>query len=188
MASGSPLPLLPVQLLWLNLVTNGIQGIALAFEPGHGGELKQKPRSPQEPVFNRLMIERVLLSAAVMGILGYGLFHWLLGQGWSESAARNVLLFYMVLFENVHIGNCRSERDSAFRHPPWRSPFLLAGTAAAFLLHLGFMYLPFGQTLLGIAPVDFKTFATLVALALPVVAAVELHKWIWNRFRSENRK
>jgi len=55
-----PLPLWPVQLLWLNLVTNGIQGIALAFEPGEPGILRRRPRSPGEPIFNRLMIERTL--------------------------------------------------------------------------------------------------------------------------------
>ena len=172
-----PLPLLAVQLLWLNLVTNGIQGIALAFEPGHGGELKQKPRPPGEAVFNRVMIQRVLLSALVMGVMGYGLFHWLIDRGWSEAAARNVLLLYMVLFENLHIGNCRSETDSAFRSPPWRSPFLLGGAALAFLVHLGFMHWPFGQTLLGLRPVDLKTFGLLFALALPVLAVVEVHKW-----------
>jgi P-type Ca2+ transporter type 2C len=113
----------------------------------------------------------------VMGGLGYGLFHWLIDAGWTEAAARNVLLLYMVLFENVHIGNCRSETDSAFRFAPWRSPFLLAGTLAAFSLHVAFMYLPFGQALLGVEPVDFKIFALLFALALPVLAAVEGHKW-----------
>ena len=54
---STPLPLLPIQLLWLNLVTNGIQDVALAFEPAEGNELKQRPRSPNEPIFNRLMID-----------------------------------------------------------------------------------------------------------------------------------
>ncbi len=180
---GMPLPLVAVQLLWLNLVTNGIQGVALAFEPGHGGELRRKPRPPGEPVFDRVMIERVLISAAVMGGLGYGLFHWLLDSGWSEGAARNVLLLYMVIFENVHIGNCRSERDSAFRFAPWRSPFLLGGTLAAFAIHVAFMHLPFGRALLGVEPVDLKTYALLFLLALPVLGAVEAHK-AWARRRS----
>jgi len=180
-STGMPLPLLAVQLLWLNLVTNGIQGIALAFEPGHGGELKQKPRPPGEPVFNRLMIQRVLVSAVVMGGLGYGLFHYLIQAGWSETAARNMLLLYMVLFENIHIGNCRSETDSAFRFAPWRSPFLLGGTVLAFSIHLAFMHWPFGQRLLGLETVDLKHFVILFALALPVLGAVEVNKWWWRK-------
>ena len=65
-----PLPFWPVQLLWLNLVTNGIQGVALAFEPGEEGVLERKPRRPSEPIFNRLMIERTLVAAVVMAVVG----------------------------------------------------------------------------------------------------------------------
>ncbi len=82
---GSPIPLLPVQLLWLNLVTNGIQDVALAFEPGVGDELKSPPRPPRESIFNRLMIERTLVAALFMGVVGFGLFQWCLAAGWSEA-------------------------------------------------------------------------------------------------------
>jgi magnesium-transporting ATPase (P-type) len=60
--TGLPLPLLAVQLLWLNLVTNGIQDVALAFEPGEGNELRHPPRPPQEAIFNRLRVEPRILS------------------------------------------------------------------------------------------------------------------------------
>ncbi|MBT8092050.1 MAG: HAD-IC family P-type ATPase, partial [Gammaproteobacteria bacterium] len=85
---GSPIPLLPVQLLWLNLVTNGIQDVALAFEPGIGDERRSPPRPPRESIFNRLMIERTLVAALFMGTVGFGLFQWCLAAGWSEAAAR----------------------------------------------------------------------------------------------------
>ena len=78
--SGLPLPLLAVQLLWLNLVTNGIQDVALAFEPGEGDELRRPPRRPNERIFNRLMIERVLISALVMGGTAFLLFRALAGK------------------------------------------------------------------------------------------------------------
>jgi P-type Ca2+ transporter type 2C len=110
---GTPLPLLPVQLLWLNLVTNGIQDVALAFEPGEGDTLRRKPRPPSERIFNQLMIERTLIGAVIIGVVGFATFYWMLNNGWSETSARNGLLLLMVLFENVHIGNCRSETKSA---------------------------------------------------------------------------
>lgn len=69
--SGSPVPLLPVQLLWLNLVTNGIQGVALVFEPGEGDSLRRKPRAPGEAIFNRLMVERLLVATFVVGGGGF---------------------------------------------------------------------------------------------------------------------
>lgn len=180
-STGMPLPLLAVQILWLNLVTDGIQGVALAFEPGHGHELKRKPRPPSEAVFNRVMVERVLLSALVMGGLGYGLFHYLVGAGYTEGTARNLLLLYLVLCENIHILNFRSETESAFGFSLRRSRFLLYGVAGALLLHLLFMVTPFGQALLDVQPVGPGTFGLLALLALPLLAVVEAHKWWTGR-------
>ena len=108
---STPLPLLPIQLLWLNLVTNGIQDVALAFEPEEGHELKLKPRHPKEPIFNQLMIERVAIHAAVMGCLAFIVFKWQLDLGLAEEEARNITLLLMVLFENVHVFNCHSAAE-----------------------------------------------------------------------------
>ncbi len=177
-ATGLPLPLLPVQLLWLNLVTNGIQDVALACEPGEGDALHRRPRSPREPIFNRLMIERTILGAAVIGGVSFGLFSWLLATGQTVAAARNVLLLLMTLFEKIHIGNCRSERKSIFQLSPLRSPILLTGTAIAFVIHVVMMYLPLGQTLLAIEPVDLPTWGILIGLSLTVLIPIELHKFI----------
>jgi P-type Ca2+ transporter type 2C len=180
-AWGLPLPLLPVQLLWLNLVTNGIQGVAIAFEPGEGDILQRKPRPPEEPIFNRLMVERMLVSVLVMGGAGFLAFEWMLRNNWAETGARNVLLLLMVLFENFHIGNCRSESKSAFALSPFRSPILLAGAIGAFLIHVAGMHLPFFQSILETEPVSPLTWVVIAALALSVVPAVEIHKWYWNR-------
>jgi magnesium-transporting ATPase (P-type) len=186
---GLHLPLLPVQLLWLNLVTNGIQGVAIAFEPGEGDTLKRRPRPPNERIFNRLMVERMLISVGVMGGIGFLAFEWMLKHGWSESSARNVLLLLMVLFENFHIGNCRSETKSAFALSPLRSPILLLGALAAFLIHLASMYLPFMQSVLGTEPVSLTTWLVVIGLSVSVVPAVELHKWWANRRdRAESRE
>ncbi len=184
--TGLPLPMLPVQLLWLNLVTNGIQDVALAFEPGEDGVLKRKPRSPREGIFNSLMVERILVGAVVGGGTGFAAFYWMISQGWPEDEARNALLLMMVLFENFQIGNCRSETKSAFLLSPLRSPILLGGAVAALGIHVATMYLPFMQHLLGTSPVSPLTWAATAALALLIVPAVELHKWTWRWRRSES--
>jgi magnesium-transporting ATPase (P-type) len=185
-ATGSPLPLLPAQLLWLNLVTNGIQDVALAFEPSEGDVLRRPPRSPRERIFNVVMIENCLFSALVMGVLGFVVFKWMLNAGWSEASARNGLLLLMVLFESVHIGSCRSETKSALKLSPLRSPILLAGAIGAFTVHLAMMYLPFGQAILGTEPVGIGTWFTLGAIALVLFVLVELHKLTW-RWRPKSR-
>lgn len=120
---GLPLPLLPIQLLWLNLVTNGLQDVALAFEPEEGNELKRKPRHPNEPVFDRLMLERVILNAVVMGCLAFIVFKIQLAAGMSVESARNITLLQMVLFENIHVFNSRSEHQSIFKQPFWEIHF-----------------------------------------------------------------
>ena len=178
--AGLPLPLLAVQLLWLNLVTNGIQDVALAFEPSEGDVLGRKPRPTSERIFNRLMIERTIVAALLMGFVGFGAFWWMLRTGWTEATARNALLLLMVLFENVHIGNCRSETKSALRLSPFRSPILLGGALMAMLLHLGTMFVPLGQEILHVEPVSLTAFACLWALALSVFFAMEVHKWTWT--------
>jgi P-type Ca2+ transporter type 2C len=183
------LPLLPVQLLWLNLVTNGIQGVALAFEPSEGDVLNRPPRPPREPIFNRLMLERTLIAAGVMATVSFTLFIWAIREGWELAAASNVLLLLMVLFENIHVGNNRSETKSALAFSPLRSPYLLAGVLGALSIHILAMNLPFLQRVLRTEPVDFKTGAAMFGLALTVFVAMELHKLSWaKRYPPNNQQ
>jgi P-type Ca2+ transporter type 2C len=185
--TGLPVPLLPVQLLWLNLVTDGIQGVALAFEPGEGDALRRAPRDPNEPIFNRLMIERILVAVLVVGVGGFAVFGLAQLWGWSLESSRNLLLLTMVLFENFHIGNCRSETKSAFYFSPLRSPVLFFGTLGAFLLHVVAMYVPILQSILKTEPVDLWMWGLVAAIAVLVVPAVEWHKWIVDR-RSKSQE
>jgi len=181
--SGLPLPLLAVHLLWLNLVTNGIQDIALAFEPAEGNELNQPPRRPTEPIFNRLMIERVLISAINIGVFAFMVYQWLLQRGFSLDEARNGTLLLMVLFENVHVFNCRSETRSIFSHNFFSNPILLIGTAIAQLVHIGAMYTPWLSDVLKIQPVSPMHWFELLTVAVSVLIMMELHKflrWKWS--------
>ena len=179
--AGLPLPLTAVQLLWLNLVTNGIQDVALAFEPAEGNELRRRPRPPGERVFNRLMIERVVLTAMVMGSVAYGLFSTLLAAGLPLPEARNAVLLLMVLFENVMVFNCRAEVRSAFRQSPLRNPVLLVGTLGAQLIHIAALYTWPLQGVLDVQPVTFGLWASLLGLALSVFVVVELQKLYMRR-------
>lgn len=179
--TGLPVPLLPVQLLWLNLVTNGIQGVALAFEPGEGDSLRRKPRPPGEAVFNRLMVERMLVAVLVVGGGGFLVYDVAMRLGWAVEDARNLLLLSMVLFENFHIGNCRSETRSAFALSPLRSPVLFFGTLGAFLIHVAGMYVPFLQDMLSTKPVEPWLWGVAIGVSVLIVPAVELHKWCWAK-------
>lgn len=91
-----------------------------------------------------------------------------------------MLLLMMVLFENFHVGNCRSETKSAFVLSPLRSPILLSGVLVAFLIHVAVLYLPFMQNVLGTAPVSLTTWLVVAFLAATIVPTMELHKWLWR--------
>ncbi|MGS0676313.1 cation-translocating P-type ATPase [Shewanella sp. 125m-1] len=175
-----PIPLFPLQILWLNIVTNGVQDVALAFEPAEGKELLQAPRSPKEPIFDRLMLERVCSSALTMGLIAFGLFTILLQTGSSEAEARNLTLMLMVLFENVHALNSRSEHRSILQIPWFSNPILLIGIVVAQGIHIGAMYTPGLSDALQISPISLGHWLILLATASVLFVVDELHKRYWR--------
>jgi len=182
----TPLPLTPVQLLWMNLVTNGIQDVALAFEKGEPDVLKRRPRSPDERIFNRLMIEEVLTSGLYMGLVAFIVFYLLIEQmGFGTFEARNYLLLLMVLFENVHVFNVRSESRSAFRIPLSANWFVVGAAAAAQAVHIGSMFIPGWRDILEIEPVPLTTWLVLLAITLSKFLVVEAYKHLRGRQLAE---
>lgn len=182
-AAGLPLPLLAVQLLWLNLVTNGIQDVALAFEGGEPGAMAIPPRRTGEGIFNPLMIKQSLISGATIGVIVFGLWFWLKRYaGMEEMHARNVILLLMVFMQNFHVFNCRSETTSAFRVPIRRNIILVFGVLAAQGLHILCMQWPLMQGILRIEPVTPTEWVYILALAIPVILVMELFKWMYRRY------
>jgi magnesium-transporting ATPase (P-type) len=177
---GLPLPFLPAQLLWLNLVTNGIQDVALAFERGRGDELQSAPRRPEEPVFNRLMIERVLLGGLWMALLCFTAYLLMLAADVAVADARNAVMCLMVLLQNVDAFNARSETRSAFRIPLSHNPLLVLGVAGALLSHVAAMHVPLMQNVLSIGPISGQAWLMLGVTALSLLAVMELQKVSWR--------
>ncbi|NGX16305.1 HAD-IC family P-type ATPase [Wenzhouxiangella sp. XN24] len=183
---NTPLPLTPVQLLWLNLVTNGIQDVALAFEKGEPGVLKRRPRDPDERIFNRLMIEEVLTSGLYMGLVGFAVFWFLTAQmGYETFDARNLLLLLLVLFENVHAFNVRSETRSAFRIPLSANRLLVGAVVVSQGVHIASMFIPGWGGVLDIEPVAFTTWVILLAITLSKFLVVEAYKAFRGRLLAE---
>ncbi len=182
-AIGLPAPLLAVQLLWLNIVTNGIQGVALAFEGGEPGVMRLSPRPPSQPLFDSLMIRETVTAGVVMAAGGLAVWWWALEiAALSEAEARNLVLLVMVLFENVHAFNSRSETRSVFRVPLSRNPFLVVGVLGAMGVHVAALYLAPLQAVLGTMPVPWDVAGALVAVALVLLVVVEAAKAMHRRW------
>jgi magnesium-transporting ATPase (P-type) len=180
--SGLPVPLTAIQLLWLNLVTNGGQDVALALERREPGLLNHSPRAPNEPIFDWLMIRENAISGVYMGGLAYALFAWALSQGFSEFEARNMLLFLMVAFENAHVFNCRTETGSAFSVPLRNNWYLIVAVAAAQAVHIGAAFVPPVRDVLQVAPISPQAWLLLVPLAASVVLVMEIDKFLRRRW------
>jgi magnesium-transporting ATPase (P-type) len=182
-AANLPLPLLAVQLLWLNLVTNGIQDVALAFEGGEPGAMKRRPRRTNETVFNKLMIQQTFIAGMTMGLIAFGTWYYLIDvAGMAEASARNIILLLIVFMQNFHVFNCRSERVSAFRVPIRRNIPLVFGVLIAASIHIASMNIPFMQTVLRAEPMAFQDILTVFALAAPVILMMEIFKLIRRKF------
>jgi magnesium-transporting ATPase (P-type) len=176
LTAGLPIPLFAVQLLWLNLVTNGIQDVALAFEKGEPGVLARRPRPPRQPIMDRRMIAETAVSGAFMGLVAFLYFYWSLSQGGVEHHARNELLLLMVLFENAHAFNCRSETRSVFRVPFAANPFLVLAVIGAEGVHVAAMFIPGLSDVLGIEPVPFLHWLGVAAVAASLILVMEIYK------------
>ncbi|MDY6801827.1 MAG: HAD-IC family P-type ATPase [Bacteroidota bacterium] len=184
--AGLPLPLLAVQLLWLNLVTNGIQDVALAFEGGEPLAMKRKPRNPGEKIFNPLMIKQTIIAGLTMGGIVFGVWYWLINSlQMNEVHARNMVLLLMVFMQNFHAFNARSEITSVFKVPLKRNLILVFGILAAQLIHIASMQIPFMQNILRTEPITIVEWAQILVFAIPVILIMEIFKWINRRVNKE---
>ncbi len=181
LGAGLPLPLTAIQLLWLNLVTEGVQHVALAFEPGEGNEMKKPPRPPRQPIFDRLMIERVLISAMTMGLLAFLVFWYQYSiLGASVESSRNIALLFLVMFENFQVFNSRSETISIFNQPFFSNRLLLISVFAAQGIHIMALYTPGLNSLLDAQPVSLELWSLLMLTAFSMLVMMELHKLWWR--------
>jgi Ca2+-transporting ATPase len=181
MLAGLHLPYLPAQILWLNLVTNGFQDVALAFEPGEKDILERKPRTPGERILSSLMIRRTLLMGSFMGFGTFIIYYLQLGSGVSVESARSVALTTMVFFQFYQALNCRSETLSVFEIHPLSNPFLFVSIIGAFFAHLAVLYVPALQYVFRTVPLSWDQWLLIVTSSFTILFAVEFDKFIRRR-------
>ncbi|GAB4482456.1 MAG: cation-transporting P-type ATPase [Thermodesulfovibrionales bacterium] len=179
-----PIPYVPAQLLWINLVTNGLQDVALAFEPGEKGVLSRPPRHPREPIMSRLLIERTVIVGLLISAGIIFNFISALNAGDSIGKARTVSVTTMVFFQFFQAWNSRSEIQSIFRIPLASNPFLLYSMIAAFLAQLAVIYVPALQWVFRTEPIDARDWLQIVAVSVTVILVVEIDK-LWRRRGTE---
>ncbi|MBM4141453.1 MAG: cation-transporting P-type ATPase [Nitrospira sp.] len=178
---GVPIPYVPAQLLWINLVTNGLQDVALAFEPGEKGTIERPPRDPKEGIMNRLLIERTILVGLLISAGVVYNFMTALNEGVSLEKARTVAVTTMVFFQFFQAWNSRSELQSVFKISPMSNPFLFYSMIAAFLAQLSVIYVPALQWVFRTEPITTDEWLQILIVSATVILVVEIDKWMRRR-------
>ena len=173
---GLPVPLVPVQILWMNLVTDSAPVIALGFEPGEREFLLRPPRHPKSEMLSRTLQWRIPLVAALMAAGTLGLFALELHSGSGPEVARTVAFTTLVMFQFFNALNARSENQSVLARGLLSNRQLNLGLAAGLLLQLAVIYIPGIQPILYTTPLDATRWGLIIAVSASVLVAVELEK------------
>ncbi|SAI89087.1 Ca2+-transporting ATPase [Methanoculleus bourgensis] len=176
---GLPLILIPVQILWINLITDGLTALALGLEPAEKDVMQQRPRDPGEPILTRAAFTIILALGALLGLLTLyvfsGLYHIDLDR------ARTMAFSGLIVFELYNVLNFRSFRFPLHRIGFFSNPALLYAILGSLALQVLVVYVPVFQDFLGTAPLTLADWGLLALLGLPVLLAGEVYKILRSR-------
>ncbi|PIY62087.1 ATPase [Candidatus Uhrbacteria bacterium CG_4_10_14_0_8_um_filter_58_22] len=175
-----PLPLLPAQILWMNLVTDGLPGVALATERRAKDVLDRSPHSREAPILTRRVLFLTVITAALMCLGTLGLFSWALRSG-DLSYARTVAFTSMVVFQLCNVFSMRSIRTSIFRLGFLSNGYVFLAVVASMLMQVAVLYLPPLQRIFRTVPLGLVDWAAIVVVSSSVFFAVEIYKWFLRR-------
>ena len=178
-----PIPLLAIHILWINLVTDGLPGLALASEPAESNIMNRPPRIPKENIFSNGMGIHILWVGFLMGITTLGIQYWAIN---SENSHWQTMAFTVLCFSQMgHVMAIRSDRESLFKIGVFSNKPLLGALFLTIILQLTLIYSPFFNTIFKTQPLSIYELAITFVVSSVVFWAVELEKWIF-RLRNKN--
>jgi Ca2+-transporting ATPase len=178
--AGLPLPLTAVQILYVNLATDGLPALALAVDPPEPGLMDRRPRKPRDGIFTRPVVMSLLVGGLWSGMVNVGLFTWLVRSGRPLEQAMAMTFVALVLIQFFNAYNSRSDRLSIVRRPfanRWLNRAVLWELALLGVV----VYTPFLQRAFGTFSLSFADWALTVALAFSIVPVLEIVKWLARR-------
>jgi magnesium-transporting ATPase (P-type) len=185
---GMTLPIVPVQLLWINMTTAVLLGLMLVFEPKEPGLMARPPRDPKRPLLTFALVMRTGLVSLVMLAGAYWLFTWEMNvAGETLDSARTAVVNVIVVVEIAYLFNCRSLSHSFFSLGLLSNRWAIAGAGAMLGVQLLFTYAPVMNTLFHSAPLAADSWLRIGLVAVGVFVLVELEKRLrYGRGRSEH--
>jgi len=174
--ASQPLPVLPVQALWINMTTAVLLGLALAFEPREPGIMFRAPRTPDTAILTGELIFRIILVGLLLLMGSFGLFEWALYQGASEAEARTIAVNVFAVGQSFYLLNCRSLRFSMFQLGLFSNLWIWGGIAAMAAAQLAFTYLPLMNQLFHTAPIGLVDWLHILAAGLVIYLVIGAEK------------
>ncbi|MCP5535925.1 MAG: cation-transporting P-type ATPase [Akkermansiaceae bacterium] len=184
--AGTTLPILPVQILWINMTTAVLLGLMLVFEPMERGIMRRPPLDPKMPILTGWLQLRILLVALVLLAGCFALFAWEQQRGASVAEARTVAVNVFVMVELFYLFNCRSFTRSMFTIGLFSNPWVIFGSLAMVALQLIYTYTPMMHALFHSAPIGLDSWWRILAVATFAYLLVGIEKQITNRFKRHN--
>ncbi len=180
-ALGAALPILPTQILWINMTTAVALGLMLAFEPKESGIMTRPPRNPGQALLTRPLIQRILLVSALLVAAAWYLFEWELANGATLPEARTAAVNLFVVVEAFYLFSCRSLTHSVWRIGFFSNRWLILGVTVQAVAQLALTYLPAMNTLFQTAPIGAMAWLRIFAIAAGVSILVGVDKWLRAR-------
>lgn len=180
-----PMPLVAIQLLWINVVTDGVQDFALSFERAEKGILESPPRNPKESIFNKELLQEILVSGLIIGIVVFTVWNILLNKlNMDLASSRGYIMALMVFIQNIHVFNCRSEHRSAFSVPLKNNWLVAIGVFGSIILQVIVMEVPLLSKVLQTVSIPFIHLIYLLIIALSILVIMEIYKKINNSIKN----
>jgi Ca2+-transporting ATPase len=176
---GLPIPLLPIHILWINLVTDGLPGLALSAEREERGVMQRPPRPPSESIFAHGMWQHILWVGLLMGAASLCTQAWTLHTG--NGHWQTMVFTVLTLSQLGHVLAIRSERDSLFTQGVWSNKPLALALLFTFVLQMATIYVPWLNPIFKTEPLSFDELAFCLAMSAVVFIGVEIEKWMIRR-------
>ncbi|MBM3853520.1 MAG: ATPase, partial [Verrucomicrobia bacterium] len=178
--AGMPLPLSAVQILYVNLATDGLPALALAVDPPEADLMRRKPRDPRTGIFTRPVVLLMLVGGGWLMVVNFGVFTWALHAGRSLTEAMTLTFVTLVLTEFVKAYNFRSDRHTAFRRP-FSNRWLNLAIIWEMGLLVGIVHVPFLERAFGTTRLPVADWILAAGLALTLLPVLEFAKWMVRR-------
>lgn len=178
-----PLPLIAAQILWINLISDGLPNLALAFDPKEQGIMKQPPRDPQESIINWKMKTIIYVVSLFSGLSALLVFHYFLSIQSDLIMARSVVFGLLGMNTLFYVFSCRSLRRPLFKINFFENPYLVLAVFIGLVFQISPFYVPFLRNFLDLVPLGFQEWAIIVIISLLVVFFIETIKWIFNQYQ-----